>query len=283
MWARLQLGAGMFYGSSAVLSVVSALRGRRATWRWNELMGPSTMRGLGVLDTVAAKPLPRRGAQRRERASKRRKFMPKTACIRYPWLLGAPLVVLRALRGATGGASEWRPPLAWCQEVLRNPYAHHGGRLQLPERGPRTKGALGKFLRFAQVTTPGPVVGGTTSRPARMRGRWTDSSSSRARALLTAARALQQECRKPQCGIVRLPHRAAAAPLLLGHHRELGGPLRGRGQHRAGSLLRAGADRGCGLKALPADLWPGACQTAGPNTPALARATAPGAGWDISS
>ena len=80
MWARLQLGAGMFYGSSAVLSVVSALRGRRATWRWNELMGPSTMRGLGVLDTVAAKPVPRRGAQRRERASKRRKFMPKTAC-----------------------------------------------------------------------------------------------------------------------------------------------------------------------------------------------------------
>ena len=71
-----------------------------------------------------------------------------------PWLLGAPLVVLRALRGATGGASEWRPPLAWCQEVLRNPYAHHGGRLQLPERGPRTKGALGKFLRFAQGHNP---------------------------------------------------------------------------------------------------------------------------------
>ena len=72
----------------------------------------------------------------------------------HPWLLGAPLVVLRALRGATGGASEWRPPLAWCQEVLRNPYAHHGGRLQLPERGPRTKGALGKFLRFAQGHNP---------------------------------------------------------------------------------------------------------------------------------
>ena len=62
--------------------------------------------------------------------------------------------VLRALRGATGGASEWRPPLAWCQEVLRNPYPHHGGRLQLPERGPRTKGALGKFLRFAQGHNP---------------------------------------------------------------------------------------------------------------------------------
>ena len=70
------------------------------------------------------------------------------------WLLGAKLVVLRALRGATGGASEWRPPLAWCQEVLRNPYPHHGGRLQLPERGPRTKGALGKFLRFAQGHNP---------------------------------------------------------------------------------------------------------------------------------
>ena len=49
---------------------------------------------------------------------------------------------------------EWRPPLAWCQEVLRNPYAHHGGRLQLPERRPRTKGALGKFLRFAQGHNP---------------------------------------------------------------------------------------------------------------------------------
>ena len=36
MWARLQLGAGMFYGSSAVLWVVCALRGRRATWRWME-------------------------------------------------------------------------------------------------------------------------------------------------------------------------------------------------------------------------------------------------------
>ena len=61
---------------------------------------------------------------------------------------------MRALRGATGGASEWRPPLAWCQEVLRNPYAHHGGRLQLHERGPRTKGALGKFLRSAQGHNP---------------------------------------------------------------------------------------------------------------------------------
>ena len=38
---------------------------------------------------------------------------------------------------------------------------------------------------------------------------------------------------------------AAAAPLLLDSHRVLDGPLRGRGQHRAGSLLRAGADRGC--------------------------------------
>ncbi|EOD13654.1 hypothetical protein EMIHUDRAFT_246759 [Emiliania huxleyi CCMP1516] len=47
-----------------------------------------------------------------------------------PWLLGAPLVVLRALRGATDGASEWRPPLAW------------------------TKGTLGKFLRFAQGHNP---------------------------------------------------------------------------------------------------------------------------------
>ena len=41
-------------------------------------------------------------------------------------------------------------------------------------------------------------------------------------------------------------------------------------ESRRGSRMR--------LKAPPADLWPGACQTAGPNTPALARATAPGAG-----
>ena len=146
--------------------------------------------------------------------------------------------------------------------------------------GPRARSANSCALR--RVTTPGPVVGGTTSRPARMRGRWTDSSSSRARALLTAARALQQECRKPQCGIVRLPHRAAAAPLLLGHHRELGGPLRGRGQHRAGSLLRAGADRGCGLKALPADLWPGAWARLRVQIPRRSRAPPPPARVGIS-
>ena len=106
MWARLQLGVGMFYGSSAVLSVVCALRGRRATWRWNELMGPSTMRGLGVLDTVAAKPVPRRGAQRRERASKRRKFMPKTACIHLENLENSPFYsgVFVASAAASAGA-----------------------------------------------------------------------------------------------------------------------------------------------------------------------------------
>ena len=80
-------------------------------------------------------------------------FVTRLSCAR-PVAFGRTSVVLRALRGATGGASEWRPPLAWCQEVLRNPYAHHGGRLQLPERGPRTKGALGKFLRFAQGHNP---------------------------------------------------------------------------------------------------------------------------------
>ena len=52
-------------------------------------------------------------------------------------------------------------------------------------------------------------------------------------------------------------------------------PRRVSSESRRGSRMR--------LKALPAGLWPGACQTAGPNTPALARATAPGAGWDISS
>ena len=52
-------------------------------------------------------------------------------------------------------------------------------------------------------------------------------------------------------------------------------PRRTSSESRRGSRMR--------LKAPPAGLWPGACQTAGPNTPALARATAPGAGWDISS
>ena len=79
---------------------------------------------------------------------------------------------------------------------------------------------------------------------------------------------------------------AAAAPFPSGHHRELGG-LRGRGQHRAGSLLRAGADRGCGFKALPADLWPGVCQAAGPKCPGdfpgAACATAPGEGRYVST
>ena len=64
------------------------------------------------------------------------------------------LVVLRTLHSATGGASEWRPPLAWCVEASPETLVTTGGRLQLPERGPRTKGALGKFLRFAQGHNP---------------------------------------------------------------------------------------------------------------------------------
>ena len=84
------------------------------------------------------------------------------------------------------------------------------------------------------------------------------------------------------CGMDAALRHAAAAPTPPGHHRELGG-LRGRGQHRAGSLLRAGADRGCSFKALPADLWPGVCQAAGPKCPGAARATAPGAGRDVST
>ena len=66
-------------------------------------------------------------------------------------------------------------------------------------------------------------------------------------------------------------------------HRELGGPLRGRGQHRAGSLLRAGADRGCGSRLCRRICGLAPARLRVQSTPALARATAPGAGWDVSS
>ena len=57
-------------------------------------------------------------------------------CSASPSQSGAnSLVVLRTLHSATGGASEWRPPLAWCVEASPETLVTTGGRLQLPERG----------------------------------------------------------------------------------------------------------------------------------------------------
>ena len=191
----------------------------------------------------------------------------------------------RALCAAppTARRSGGRHPRGALRHLQRAPVTT-GGRLQLPERGRLDPGTLG--ISCAHRAGPQPLGQLLWEPPQgrRMRRRWIDPAAQglalsspppRARCSRSAAAALRQ--------FAALRQYAAAAPLLLDSHRVLDGPLRGRGQHRAGSLLRAGADRGCGLKALPADLWPGACQTAGPNTPALARATAPGAGWDISS
>ena len=61
---------------------------------------------------------------------------------------------------------------------------------------------------------------------------------------------------------LRISHCAAAAPGQSS--RELDGPLRGCGQYCAGSLLRAGADRGCSSR-LCRRVWaPDVCQAPGP-------------------
>ena len=115
--------------------------GRRATWRWNELMGPSTMRGLGVLDTVAAKPVPRRGAQRRERASKRRKFMPKTACTP---ISAQPAQIVTCI-------------VSWYPRSLELQLANHAAlgteAARAPRRAARCRGS-GRDSRGAQTVRP---------------------------------------------------------------------------------------------------------------------------------
>ena len=156
------------------------------------------------------------------------------------------MVVVRILRSATGAASEWRPPLAWCVEASPETLVTTGGRLQLPERGRLDPGTLG--ISCAHRAGPQPLGQLLWEPPQgrRMRRRWIDPAAQglalsspppRARCSRSAAAALRQ--------FAALRQYAAAAPLLLDSHRVLDGPLRGRGQHRAGSLLRAGADRGC--------------------------------------
>ena len=118
----------------------------------------------------------------------------------------------------------------------------------------------------------------------RMRRRWIDPAAQglalsspppRARCSRSAAAALRQ--------FAALRQYAAAAPLLLDSHRVLDGPLRGRGQHRAGSLLRAGADRGCDSRLRRRICGLAHARLRVHKYPGRSRATAPGAGWDISS
>ena len=66
------------------------------------------------------------------------------------------LVVLRTLHSATGGASEWRPPLVWCREVpLRRAPVTTGGRLNSPSGAGLDPGTLCDSCACRRVTTPG--------------------------------------------------------------------------------------------------------------------------------
>ncbi len=87
-----------------------------------------------------------------------------------------------------------------------------------------------------------------------------NATGSRDRTLLTTARALQQECRMLHCDIMprcdKMPqlHRFSWTAIEYSIvHSEV---RRISSESRRGSRMR--------LKAPPADLWPGACQTAGP-------------------
>jgi len=167
--------------------------------------------------------------------------------------LGGHLVVVRTLAAPPEPRRSGGRHSRGALRPLRRALVTTGGRLQLPERGRLDPGTLGNFLRaLRRATAPGPAAVGTPQ-GRRMRRRWIDpaaqglalSSPPRARA---AAGVPHSHCdNMPHCRAA-LRQYAAAAPLLLDSHRVLDGPLRGRGQHRAGSLLRAGADRGCGLR-----------------------------------
>jgi len=74
---------------------------------------------------------------------------------RTSWFLGAPLVVLRTLRSATGGASEWRPPLAWCVEASPKSPRHYRRPPSTPRAGPAgPRHARQLLARFAQGHSP---------------------------------------------------------------------------------------------------------------------------------
>ena len=113
-------------------------------------------------------------------------------------------VVLRSLHSATGGASEWRPPLAWCVEASPESLVTTGGRLQLPERGRLDPGTLGDSCALRRrVTTPGPAAGANCLKAGARAG---DRLRQQLKGSLPPhhrARALQQEYRMTHCG---MPH-----------------------------------------------------------------------------
>ena len=178
------------------------------------------------------------------------------------------LVVLRTLHSATGGASEWRPPLVWCREVpLRRAPVTTGGRLNSPSGAGLDPGTLCDSCACRRVTTPGPAAGRTTSRPARTRRRWT-TSAAQGLALLSPPRARcsrSAACRTAtSCRAATRCRSCTASPgqpssTRWSTPRARSAPSRISSESRRGSRMR--------LKALPAGLWPGACQTAGPKYP----------------
>ena len=172
------------------------------------------------------------------------------------------LVVLRTLHSATGGASEWRPPLAWCVAASPESPRHHRRPPQLPERcraGPRH---ARRFLRLPQGHNPWASCWRNHLKAGAHAPAMDYVSGSRARASLTTARALQQECRMPRCdrtcrSCTAFPRQPSSTRWSTPRARSA--PSRISSESRRGSRMR--------LKALPAGLWPGACQTAGPKYP----------------
>ena len=71
------------------------------------------------------------------------------------------------VRSATGAASEWRPPLAWCVAASPESPRHHRRSPSTPRAVPAGPRHARRFLRALphRVTTPGLAAGGTTSRP----------------------------------------------------------------------------------------------------------------------
>ena len=204
-------------------------------------------------------------------------------CVANPWLGRALLVVVRILRSAIGAASEWRPPLAWCVEASPEILVTTGGRLQLPERGRLDPGTLG--ISCAHRAGPQPLGQLLWEPPQgrRMRRRWIDpaaqglalSSPPRARCSRSAACRTATSCRAATrcCSCTASPGQPSSTRC---------GPLRGRGaprrissESRRGSRMR--------LKAPPATCGLAHARLRVHKYPGRSRATAPGAGWDISS
>ena len=165
----------------------------------------------------------------------------------------ALLVVVRTLRSATGGASEWRPPLVWCRAVPLRRASHHRRPPSTPRAGPAGPRHARQFLRaLRRATAPGLAAGANYLKAGARAGdrlrqqlKGSHSPHHRARAAAGVPAALRQHVA------------AAASPVSvigLPSSDELGDRcgLRGRGQRRAGSPLRSGAECGSRLKALPA-------------------------------